>query len=191
MLTWITLVQNTVLIRKNHLQILGSFSQGTHFVSLVLLGRVTHAAHRFQVVHAEELEQFPVCGARLLRHRHLLLLPCPGPRPSSSRPPLLLPQEGVGHVLQGQADRGLSQRALPPADGALAPGLLLVPALLQAGPAEAVAALEHDGLPEDLAADGTGQLVFQRGAGARGDGPRTKGRGRLGDLEEGQFSWLR
>lgn len=77
---------------------------------------------------------------------------------------LLLSQEGVSHVLQGQADRGLRQGALPSADGTLAPGLLLVPELLQACPAEAVAALEHNGVLEDLTADRTRQLLFQHGA---------------------------
>lgn len=175
-----------------YLQILGSLLQRTHLVSLVLLGGVTHAAHHLKVIHAEELDNFPVCNTPLLRRPGLLPRPArPGPRPRRGRPPLLLPQEGVGHVLEGQADGGLGQRALPPADGALAPGLFLVPELVQAGPAEAVAALEHDGLPEDLAADGAGQLILQQGARARGDGPRAQGRGGLGDVEEGQLARLR
>lgn len=155
----------------------------------MLLGCVTHAAQGFKVVQTEELKNFPVGDALLV---HLpFLLPRPAGRPrGAARPAVLLPQEGVGHVLQRQADRGLRQRALLPADGTLASGLLLVPELLQTGPAEAVAALEDDGVPEDLAADGARQVLLQHGARARGHGPRPKGRGRLGALEEGKYSRL-
>ena len=164
-------------------------------MSLVLLGCVTHTAKDFRVVQTEEFEDFPVCDALLLHYHRLLPRP-PGPWSgswswSSSCRALLLPQEGVGHVLQRQADGGLRQGALPPADGTFASHLLLVPELLQAGSAEAVAALEHHGVPEDLAADGTGQLLLQHGARTRGNSPRSKGRSHLGTLEERKFSRLR
>lgn len=157
---------------------------------LVLLGRVTHAADDLKVVQAEKLQDFAVRGAPLLRRRRRRGL-IPGPVGAAL--PLLLLEERVGHVLQRQAHRGLRQRALAPADGTLAPRLPLAPELLQARPAEAVAALEHHGLPEDLAADGAGELLLQHGARAGGDGPgsgRRGRRGRLGALEEGELPRL-
>lgn len=164
-------------------------------MSLVLFGGVAHAAESLQIVQTEELEDFPVRGTHHVRQLQRLAAPA-GSGLSSGRahPVLLVLQEGVGHVLQRQADRGLRQGTLPPAHGALAPRLLLVPELLQAGPAEAVAALQNHGVPEDLAADGAGQLLLQHGAGARGDGPRSREHGcrrRLGTLEEQELSGLR
>lgn len=129
----------------------------------MLLGRVTHTAENFKVIQTEELHNFPVRHAPLLHHLRLLPRPT-GLCPVRAGPALLLLQESVSHVLQGQTHRGLRQGALPPADGALTPGLLLVPELLQAVPAETVAALEHHRVLEDLAANGTGQLLLQHGA---------------------------
>ena len=48
----------------------------------------------------------------------------------------------------------------PLADGALL-GFLLPPPSLQAGPAEGVAAGEHDGVLEEVAAHRTGQVVLE------------------------------
>lgn len=169
-----------------YLDILCSFIQRTDSVSLVLLGGVTHTAQDFKVIHAEKLENFPVCDALLLHHQGFP----PRPHPSYSRSLLLVLQEGFGHILQGQADCGLRQRALPPADRTLAPGLPLVPELLKTGPAEAVTALQHHGLLEDLAADRTGQLIFQHGARARGHSPWSKGRSSLRNRQEGKYSRL-
>lgn len=168
-----------------YLEVLGCLLHGTHFVPLVLLGGVTHAAKNLKVVLAEKLLDFTVRRAPLLhhRHRHRGLLP-------GLAALLLLLQEGVGHVLQRQAHRGLRQRALAPADRTLAPGLPLAPELLQARPAEAVAALEHHGVPEDLAADGAGELLLQHGARAGGDGSGSGDQGHLGALEEGEFPRL-
>ena len=80
---------------------------------------------------------------------------------------------------------GVQTCALP-----IAPGLFLVPELLQARPAEAVAALEHHGLPEDLAAHGAGELLLQHGAGVGGDGARTQSQAHLGAQEEGGLPGL-
>lgn len=145
----------------HHLEVLSSFLQGTHLVALVLLGGMTHTAEDFKIIQTEELEDFPMCDT--VRLHHPSFLPCPT-SPSCGRLSLLLPQKSVSHVLQGQADRGLCQRALPPANGALTPGLLLVPELLQTGPTEAVAALEHHRLLENFTADRTRQFLFQHGA---------------------------
>lgn len=147
-----------------YLEVLGCLLHGTHSVPLVLLGGVTHAAKNLKVIQAEKLLDFAVRRAPLLHHWHRHRGLIPGPAGPRAVPPLLLLEEGVGHVLQRQAHRGLRQRALAPADGTLAPGLPLAPELLQACPAEAVAALEHHGVPEDLAADGAGELLLQHGA---------------------------
>lgn len=167
-----------------NLEVLSRLVHRTHSVSLVLLGRVTHAAKNLKVVETEKLQDFAVRVAPLLHHRHRShhrgLLPAP----------LLLLEERIGHVLQSQAHRGLRQRALAPADGTLAPAFPLAPELLQTRAAEAVAALEHHRVPEDLAADGAGQLLLQDGARAGGDGSGSGGRGRLGALEEGEFAGL-
>lgn len=161
--------------KVQYLKILSTFFYGTHSMSEVLLGGLTNTAQDFKVIQTEEFKNFLMCTAFKI-HCHCFFPCTTGPSSRCGSPVPVLLQEGVGHILQSQADCGLSQRALPPADGTFTPGLLLVPELLKTGPAETVAALEHYRLLEDFTAYRTGELIFQHGAWLWRNSSRSQGR---------------
>lgn len=131
-----------------HLHVHQGLADGAAVVLLVPPGGVTNHADRLLVLRAEELEPLPVERTHLPRLSARLL------RPQLRAVALL--QVGLAEVLQDQAGDRLVQ-GLAPAQRAV-PAPADAPVLLQAGRAEAVAALEDDRVSEDLAADGAGQV---------------------------------
>lgn len=114
-------------------------------MTLVHSRGLAHHADGLLVVHAEELQLLAV-----LRARRLLL---------ALASLVLGLHEGLAEVPQRQVARRLLFRGSPPANGTV-PENCAFPKVLQAGPAEAVAAREQDGIAEDVAAHGTRQVLF-------------------------------
>lgn len=122
----------------------------TAVVLLVLPRGVAHDTDRLLVQQAVQLKPLSVKRAHLppcFPHILTLLLL------------FLLLHTGLTQVLQGQAGHRLVH-ALGPAQGAVSFPSLPRPVLLETGSAEAVGALEDHGVPEDVAAYGTGEVLL-------------------------------
>lgn len=118
---------------------------------LVLPRGVAHDTDRLLVQQAVQLQLLPMKRAHLppcfLHFLTLLLL----------SPSLL--HTGLTQVLQGQAGHRVVH-AVGPAQGTVSFPSLPSPVLLETGSAEAVGALEDHGVPEDVAAYGTGEVLL-------------------------------
>lgn len=131
---------------------MGALGDGIEPVAAVSRRLAAHTTDGLQVLQAEQRELLPVLPAR----HGLLLAP-------------LLP-EGLAGPVQDRVDHYLVHSARAPTHGAVV-GLaaaLRLPALQQAGLAEAVFARDHDWLAEDESTKWTREVVVQPSASAAG-----------------------
>lgn len=119
-------------------------------VALVCFGGLTHHTDGQLLLLTEEFELLPVLGAQLPAGL--------GRLPLSSGL-----GEGVTEVPERQVGRRVAPRAASPAHRAAARGRGALPEALQTPPAEAVAAGQQDGVPEDVTAHRTTQVLLWQG----------------------------
>lgn len=139
-----------------YLHVCHRLADGAAVVLLVLPGRVADHTDGLPVQQTEQLQLLPVLGAHDLGVAVQLPLGVPG-----GLTPVLR-HAGLTQVPEGQAGDGVVH-AGGSAQGAVPPPALPGPVLLQARRAEAVAALQHHRLPEDVAAHGAGEVHLRQG----------------------------